>query len=138
MNTDKNRINYSDELDAIEDFEWFLSEVHTIIKDFPEQKNSVRKSKFYETDGEYRVVIYDSRCKLIGFVVKFEDFLKFEKHWEWIIEFHAPSLGATVIELRGHIQETPEKACELLIEAALIVCNTLGFDTPEIEPFDFS
>lgn len=137
MNTDKNRIGYSDELDAIEDFEWFLSEVHTIIKDSPGQKNSVKKSKFYEAEGEYRVVIYDSYCKLIGFVVKFEDFLKSRKHWEWIIEFHAPSLGATVVELRGHIQKTPEKACELLIEAALIVCSTLGLDASEIEPLDF-
>ena len=138
MNTDGNKISYSDRLDAIEDFEWFLSEVSTIIKDSPEQRNSVKKSKFYKTDGEYRVVIYDSHCKLIGNVVKFEDFLEFEQHWEWIIEFHDPSLGATVIELRGHIQAYPEKACELLIEAAQVVCNTLGFDAPEIEPLDFS
>ena len=144
MDTNENKINYSDELDAIEDFEWFLSEVRAIIKDSPEQRNSMKKRKFYRTDDGYAVDIYDtivthdSCCKLIGFVVKFEDFLELEKHWEWIIEFQDPSLGATVYELRGHIQKTPEKACELLIEAALVICDMLGFDAPEIELLDFS
>ena len=90
-------------------------EVRTIIKDSPEQRNSVKKNKFYRTDDGYAVNIYDTvvthdSCrKLIGNVVKFEDFLEFEQHWEWIIEFQQASLGATVIELRGHIQETPVK-----------------------------
>ena len=140
MNINENKTNYSDELDAIEDFEWFLSEVRTIIGDSPGQRNSIKESKFYKTeDGEYKVDLYNNSCYgLTGFVVKFEDFLELEKHWEWIIEFQDPSLGATVYELRGHIQKTPEKACELLIEAALVICDMLGFDAPEIELLDFS
>ena len=134
------KATYSEQLDTIADWKWFIGEIPTSST----EKKLIRTATFRKLDPElycfdeykeYEIVIYSSnisQSKLIGTVVFFDEREDETAHWEWMLDFYFPSQPNMSLEFRGHIQETSEKAGELVLEAARIVCQRLNVKFPEI------
>jgi hypothetical protein len=140
MSEKNSKATYSEQLDTIADWEWFIGEIPTSST----EKNLIETARIIKLEPEaycwdeykeYEIVLFSSNIslsKLIGAVVFFDEREDEKAHWEWMLDFYLPSQPNTSLEFRGHIQETPEKACELMLEAALIVCQKLDIKFPQI------
>ena len=139
--TEKNsKVTYQQQLDTIADWEWFIGEIPTSST----ERNLIKTARFIKLDPElycfdeykeYEIVIYSSNIspsKLIGTVVFFDEREDEKAHWEWMLDFYFPSQPNMGLEFRGHIQASAEKACELMLEAARVVCQKLDVKFPEI------
>lgn len=134
-------MKYSEQLDIITEWEYFVSELVILNQD----KNLIKTPNFSgkniyndyygENTKEYNINIYKSEIstyQLTGNIVEFinEDY---SRHWEWILDYYKFENKNTSLEFRGHIQKNLKKASELMVEAAQVICLKLNVKFPEIK-----